>query len=723
MTERRSPTSTQLAMRVAIFGGVAFLLFAIVFFRLWFLQILSGEKYVADARENRVRKVRIEAPRGDVVDRNGTVLVSTRIAPVVQLVPSSLPHAELKLADQYRVAVGKAESERQKAGERLEAMKENLRTKRRKHTRWQLDKRKKLERAAQRARPVTVPPLPRREKEMVALFHRLGRIVGMSGQRIHQRVIERVADQPYANVVIKTDVPRSAFNYLRERQDKFPGIVAEKQYLRRYPHKTLGAQLFGTIRQISPEELEQRKYRDIPQGTRIGKDGIEETYDDWLRGRDGNTKVVVNAHGERDERRKATRNEPKQGHQLKLTLDLELQREANDALRQAAQSATGMTGPVAGAYVAMDPRNGEVVALGSYPSFDANVFAKPISQHKFAQLNSAEHGAPLFNRAIAATYPPASTFKPITALAAVDSGVLSPSEVIGDSGTFKLGNQTYKNARGAAYGSLTLATALKVSSDVFFYNLGVRADAKGAVIQKWARRLSLGGHTGIDLPGEFDGLVPDRRWRDAGYRKYLKCINRNHLQIHSFDALTNCGGLDRPWTAGDNVNFAVGQGDLQATPLQMAVAYSTIVNGGKVIRPHLGKAVEDGIGRMVQEIHIPPKRRVQIDQGARGAIMEGLRTGAMEPGGTSYRAFGGFAGGKLNVYGKTGTAEHTGQSDQSWYTGYIEHPERPLVIVVTIEKGGFGATTAAPVARKIADKWFAKEVKADDEDDDKDEDR
>jgi penicillin-binding protein 2 len=394
--------------------------------------------------------------------------------------------------------------------------------------------------------------------------------------------------------------------------------------------------------------------------------------------------------------------EPKQGQQLKLSLDLGLQRAANDALRRAI-SAAAVNGAKAGAYVAMDPRNGEVLALGSYPSFDANEFAKPLSQRRYDQLNSEQNGAPLFNRAIAATYPTGSTFKPVTAMAALEEGIITPSSTIVDPGVFRLGDREFKNARDAVFGPLQLPRAIQVSSDVFFYNLGAEANARGPIIQEWARRLGIGRRTGIDIPGEFSGLVPDREWRDEGYAEYSKCVKKEKVPAGTTEALYACGGIERPWSTGDNVNLAVGQGDLQATPLQLATAYATIANGGRVVRPHLGLAIEDGGGRLVEEIRKPARRRVEFSETNRQAIMDGLRAAATADGGTSADVFRGFP---YPIYGKTGTAERAPNPDQSWYAAYVDHPTRPIVVVTTIERGGFGAETAAPAARLILSEWF-----------------
>jgi penicillin-binding protein 2 len=707
LEERRPAITPQLAVRVAVLGGIAFALFAIVFFRLWFLQVLSGDDYVTQARENRVRKIKIEAPRGDIVDRDGNRLVRTRVAPVVQIVPSGLPDAELEVADAYRRARSASEQRRLAAADQLRDLERRRREEERRYTRQERREHRRLARASRRADPVAVPPMPAAARDLRRTFRRLGRVLDMSPRTVHRRVVEGMAEAPYSNVTIKTDVPRAAFNYLKERKDEFPGVAVEKLYLRSYPHKELAAQLFGTLREISPDELKKKKYRGVAPGTRIGAGGIEQSYDRYLRGQDGYTRVVINALGNRDDTREVTRREPQQGQRLRLTLDLGLERAANNALQEAIAAANGNGNPAkAGAYVAMDPTNGEVLALGSYPSFDANEFAKPLSQERFDELNSEEDGAPLFNRAIAAAYPTGSVFKPITAMASLEEGILTPTQTIFDDGEFKLGPQTFKNARDARYGLLNLSQALKVSSDVFFYTLGDRANPRGPIIQRWARKLGLGHKTGIDIPGEFDGLIPDSKWRNAGYRRYQRCVKRNKLEERTLPALQKCGGIERQWSTGDNVNLAVGQGDLQATPLQMAVAYSAIANGGRVVRPHLAMSVEDGLGRAVEEFRTTARKHVKFSETDQATIMDGLRRAAGEEDGTSADVFSGFAGGKLTVYGKTGTVERPGQPDQSWYACYVPHPSRPIVVVVTVEKGGFGAETAAPAARLILSNWF-----------------
>src|SRR4051812_22223699 len=351
-----------------------------------------------------------------------------------------------------------------------------------------------------------------------------------------------------------------------------------------------------------------------------------------------------------------------------------------------------------GAFVAMDLRNGEIRALGSSPTYDPNVFAKQIKQSDYSRLTSEANGAPLFNRAIQGGYPTGSTFKPITAVAALESGVITPDTPYTDGGSFDLGaGLVLHNAGNAAYGTLALRQALQVSSDVFFYHLGAELNSAGdgEQLQKWAFRLGIGRTTGIDLPGEQPGLLPTPAWRDHQYKLHLKDPK---LSL-----------VDRPWTVGDNVNLAIGQGDVVANPLQMAVAYAAIANGGYVVKPHLGLRVEDSDGRALQEFRTPARRRVKIQPAYRQAILDGLQAAAEVPRGTSYPVFKDFP---IKIAGKTGTAQRNGQNDQSWYVALAPYPHPKYVIAVTIENGGFGAEAAAPAVKQIIGKLFNVKAKA-----------
>jgi penicillin-binding protein 2 len=509
---------------------------------------------------------------------------------------------------------------------------------------------------------------------------------------------------PFSNVTVKTDVPRDVFQYVYEHRTRFPGVTPQEVYLRQYPHHDLAAQLFGTVGQVSPTELRYARqhssahFRGVRQGTIVGQTGVEYAYDRYLRGRDGATRVSVDALGNA---KGYLRHRPaEQGRTLRLSVDLALQREGEAALQQGIAAAHGNGNPAdAGAFAAIDPRDGEVLAMGSYPSFDPNVFAKPISEGRYRALFGKSANFPQINRAIQGAYPTGSTFKPITATAALESGTINAGTVVDDSGSVTISGRKFQNAGGAVNGPVDMRRALQVSSDVYFYKLGAAMNspvAAGGPVQSWASRYGIGRPTGVDLPGEISGNLPSPTWRANRNEQELRCRKRNRNQP--------CGLGDlRPWSIGDNVNFSVGQGDLLATPLQMAVAYSAIANGGKVVRPHLGLQVEDAVGKVLQQIDPPAARRIAIAPEYRQTILDGLHLATSAPGGTSVDVFKGFP---RPVYGKTGTAQHVGQADQSWYVCYVPDRVRPIVIAVTVEKGGFGAQAAAPAARLMLSQWF-----------------
>jgi penicillin-binding protein 2 len=654
--DRRSPMTSQLALRIAILGVVAFALFAIIFFRLWYLQVLSGDQYLRQAQNNRLRLVRDPAPRGRIVDRNGAPLVENRQSTVIQITPRSLPAEERTQAALWG----------QQTGLRLARPK------------------------AQRGPAVPVPDIP--TPDLAVRLRRLARVLGVRSQRLQAQIVQQLAQLPYAPVRVKTAAPASMRNYIEERREQFPGVEVKPVWVRRYRYKKVGAQLVGTVSEVSPGELKSEHFRGVTAGTIVGQEGLEYHYDQFLRGTDGATRYLVDALG--NNKGTTRRRDPVPGRQLRLSLDLDLQRVGQAAIGRAGRWAKP------GAFVALDPRNGQVLAMGSAPSFNPTVLTRPISQAKYDSLFGPGAGSPRLNRAISGQYPTGSTFKVVTAMAALTTGVITPDTVIYDGGCVSIGiARTACNARGAAYGPVSLRRALQVSSDVFFYTMGLRTDSAQHPIQTWARKLGLDEPTGIDVPGESGGIVPDPAWRAAIGKEEEHCEKRRHV--------SSCGISDkRPWSLGDNVNLAIGQGDLLATPLQMAVAYSTIANGGKVVRPHLGLQIEKEDGTLVQKINPPAARHVKLPPVYRQAIMDGLHLAASAPGGTSADVFSDWPQNKWPVYGKTGTAQRPGQDDQSWYVAYAASRSRPIVVAVTIERGGFGAMAAAPAAKQILSQWF-----------------
>jgi penicillin-binding protein 2 len=658
--DRKPPISPQLAWRVAIFGGIALALFAIVFFRLWYLQVLSGDQYLAEANDNQVRQERIQAPRGDVVDRNGETIVTNRRAIVVELSPAGLPDEEREAAATWG----------QRMGQRA------LRPK------------------GRQGEPIKVPDIP--TQELRERLRRLAAVLGdTSATEIQRRIITSLAQVPYAPIRVKTDVPRAVMDYVQERQTQFPGVTVEQVYLRQYPRTTLAAQLLGTVGEIQQKQLGWKHFRGVQQGTIVGQGGLEYQYDRYLRGTDGTREIQVDALGNpKGELREVA---PKAGERLKLSLDLGLQRTGQEAL-----SGQANPGGQPAAFVALNPENGEVLGMASYPSFDPNVLTKPITPENYDRLFGEQAGSPLFNRATNGLYSTGSTFKVATALAGLESGTISPSERIDDQGCIEIGDREFCNAKSEPNGSVDMLQSLKVSSDVYYYLLGQTLDArKGQVLQKYARELGFGRSTGIDLPSESEGVVPDRQWRKEVGERELAC--RKKAKVAS------CGISDmRGWNTGDNVNLAIGQGDLQATPLQLAVAYSTLATGGRVPTPHVGLEVENESGELIQRIERAAARRVKIDPGARQVIMDGLRAAAMEEGGTSYDVFSDWPR-DLPVYGKTGTAQRTGKPDTSWYAAYVPggRGRSPIVVAATVEECGcFGAEAAAPIVRLILSQHF-----------------
>ena len=376
----------------------------------------------------------------------------------------------------------------------------------------------------------------------------------MHPRAIQRRVNQQFKELPFSKATVKQDVPRDVVMYIEEREEDFPGVEVDPVFLREYPHGELGAHLFGYVGEVSQPELDDPSYSGVQSGDRVGKAGLEAEYDQFLRGTSGATRVRVDALGNLRGYRPAL--QPKQGSQLRLSLDLDVQRAGQEALA----SGTGK-----GAFAVMDIHNGEVLGLGSQPSYDPNLFAKVVRQSDYDRLTDKENGDPLTNRAVASGYPTGSTFKLITATAALESGLITPDTPLNDPGELKVGDVTFKNAGGVAHGVLSLRQALTVSSDVFFYQLGRDLNDKGMPLQHWARELGLGRRTGIDLPEEGPGFIPGPKWRDRQYAKFQRCVNRTNPTPTEI-SLGKCGWQDRPWSVGDNVNLAVGQGDVPGRP-------------------------------------------------------------------------------------------------------------------------------------------------------------
>lgn len=603
--ERRRRTGT--SRRIAIIGGVGLALFAALFFRLWSLQIVTGDRYLAEANQNRTREIRVQAPRGDVLDRDGKVLVDNRNSMALQLDPIEIPES---------------------AAERKE------------------------------------------------LYVRIGRVLGRSPAWVAQKVASTEKnDPPGSPVTLTRDADDDLVYYLQEHQDQFPEVHVNRIFVRQYPQGTAAAHLLGSVGEVTAEDLKKNPEKQLAAGDSLGRAGIEQTYDNQLRGRAGDTRLQVDSTGRIIGQFPSTM--PKPGENVRLSID--------SGIQQAGEASLNSIG-LRGAFVALDVRNGEVLGLGSTPNFDPSIFTRPLSQDQVDALYDEDTGAPLFNRAIGGQYAVGSIFKPFTALAALDAGVISPSDVVNDAGTIRISGQDFDNAGKQAHGPVDLRRSLEVSSDVYYYKLGAAMNGTPQ-LQNTARDFGFGRAAGIDIPGESEGLVPTPKWLNDAHRK----------QPEYYD----------PWVIGQNIQFAIGQGYFQASPLQMAVAYAALGNGGDLLEPQLMFQTEDSAGRVIKEAEPRVMNRIPIDPAARQVIMEGLHDAAQAPGGTSYKVFGGFP---VKIAGKTGTAERAGEADQAWYAALAPYPDPKIAVVVTVEQGGFGADTAAPVASQILQTYFHKQA-------------
>jgi penicillin-binding protein 2 len=517
--------------------------------------------------------------------------------------------------------------------------------------------------------------LPNDRAERRAELNRLGDLLGLSQRDIRSRV--RATPQ-YAGypVVLRQGLDRQLLFYFLENKERFPGVSVERTYVRKYPDGSLAAHILGIVGQVSPRQLKASRYRGVRPGDIVGQAGVEYTYDRFLRGVAGGQRIQVDALGRP---RGVLGNRPAQaGDSLRLTLDSGLQEVGEQALE-----AKGLPG----AFVAMNVHTGAILAMGSYPSYDPSFYTRPHTKAQYDAFGNRP-GDPLVNRADQGGYPTGSAFKPITAMAALEEGLITPSTIFNDTGSLDIGGLVVHNAGGAANGPIDMGTALQVSSDVYFFSLGLHASASGdhGQIQDWANKFGLGEKPNLDLPAASPGLIPTPAWRNRVYRSHKNPY------------------IDRPWNQGDNVNLAVGQGDVMVTPLQLARAYAALANGGTLVRPHVGGRIVGVNGKTVERIKPPPKRHIRFSEEYRNVILGGMERAAMDPGGTSFPVMGGFP---FPVAGKTGTAERgTGQEDQSWYGVIAPYRNPQIVVAVTVEHGGFGVESAAPIARDILEHYF-----------------
>lgn len=510
--------------------------------------------------------------------------------------------------------------------------------------------------------------------EREALLGRLAPVLGVPAAELRARVEDPAADRVLPALLLD-DAPDGVVIALRERQAEFPGVEVDSHPMRRFPHGSLAAHVLGTLGGDGGPGRAGRR----------GASGAEGAFDEVLAGRAGETHIEVDSAGRPV---RVVGGQPAvAGRDVRLTLDLDVQSAAEEALahwmaaaRDGRTGFTGLSAP-AGSVVALDIRDGAVLAMASAPTFEPAALAGRIPAEAWAALHDPAAHAPLTNRAVQGLYAPGSTFKPVTALAALGAGLITPATVVDDRGTYRVGPRALQNAQGRAYGKVDLARALAVSSDVFFYGLGDRlysgppATAVDGPLQEVARQLGFGRPTGIDIGPEAAGRVPGPSDRRAAHARSPAAVP------------------DAGWYPGDNVNLSIGQGDLVATPLQLAGAYATLTTGLAPPTPRLLAEVGPSAR--------PDRPSAGLDPGALRAVVAGLHRAVGTREGTAAAAFAGFPLDRVPVAGKTGTAEVDGKGDTALFAAVAPADDPRYVVVAVVEEAGFGSTVAAPIVRRV----------------------
>ncbi|MGH3442984.1 MAG: penicillin-binding protein 2 [Nitriliruptorales bacterium] len=640
-------THSSTALRLTLLSLVVAGLLLALLTRLWSLQILAGERYAELAESNRVRWVVTEAPRGRLLDRHGDEIVKNRPALTV---------------------------------------------------------------SADKSRLIDDAGNPR-SAEAAAVLDRLSDVLDMTRDEIVERLQTRKYS-PFRAIPIREDVAPEVIFAIKEHQELYPGVVAETLPVRTYPRGTVAAHLIGYIGEINERELESWD-GDYRLGDLVGKSGLEASYEQWLQGKKGWRKLEVNAHGTVLE--ELARELPVAGADVRTTLDLDLQETVEELLAQGLEAARFIDRPdnqevtaPAGAAVVIDVTNGGIVAMASLPTYDPTVFLGGVSPDDWARLSDPENHLPMLNRAVVAAHPPGSTFKPITSAASFAGDMLSPTSRLSCPGSLNIGRR-WRNWNPRSEGSLDTVAALMRSCDTFYYQVGhelwqrdearvSRGEEPLELVENLSRQLGLGRDLGLDLPEERSGTVPGREWK----RRFVENLGRD------------CDGDSPDWECAwryyDAINASIGQGYVTATPLEMAVAYATIANGGTLWRPHLGFEVVSPEGEVIEGIEPEVLGTVDLEPAEWEAIQDGLTAVVMQPRGTANFRFNGFPLDDIPVAGKTGTAEADGKVPFAWFASYAPADDPRYALAVMVEEGSAGSGAAAPIARRIWEAVFDLDI-------------
>jgi penicillin-binding protein 2 len=620
-------------LRLSVLAMVVVGAFVALFSRLWFLQVLAADEFKQVAQQTRERRIESEPIRGRILDRNGNELVINQRS-------------------------------------------------------WTISMRRSV-----------LENKPKRDR----VLKRLSKVLKLPVKEMKKQ-LKDVRVSPYKPAAVATDVPEDEARFIDLYPNRFPGVEVEKLPVRNVLAGYVAPHVLGYTNEINEEELKSKEWRGYGLGDVIGKAGVERTYDRYLRGRPGVTRVVVDAAGDvvgkRGEDRALV-----PGADLKLTISSRIQHITQKALASgiAAAKGAGYEAP-SGAVVVMDPRNGDVLAMASYPFYDARPLADGISIKEYRELGALSEKDPtddaLLNRAIQTPLAPGSTFKPITSWAAMATGVAGPYDYVSCPGTAVLppgpSGFPFPNWTDADLPSMSFPQAIEVSCNTVFYQLGWRMEDRfgpepygdGSFrFQKLARLTGFGRETGVDLPYENSGIIPNPQ------------------------TCKQLGTCDDGWLPGFTINMAVGQGDLLVTPMQMATAYSAIVNGGDVYRPRIASALvrEEVTGeqRVVRKFEPEVDNRLPVGDLELSVIRQGMEAVVGSGGGTASAAFGGFPLTAFPVGGKTGTAQiGESQASNAWFISYAPTDAPRYVVATFVEKAGHGGESAAPIARQIYEGIF-----------------
>jgi penicillin-binding protein 2 len=635
----RQNSADRITLRLAVFGILMVAAFVALFSRLWFLQVLAAGSYEKLAEENRVRFVHSEPPRGRILDRNGKVIAENRRSLAVTV------------------------------------------------------DRQILERPRQRNKTL----------------ESLAELLDVRESAIRERLLDGTVS-PYKPVAVVNDVQEEDAAVIEENLEDFPGVGIEELPVRAYPEGALAAHVLGYVNEISPEQLKSEHFKSVrppyDPGDIVGHSGVEYTYDRFLRGEPRIEKVIVNSSG--DVIGSKVTQEERPGYDIVLAMDKPIQKVTENALAAGINAArgAGYQAP-GGSAVVMDPNNGDILALASYPDYDPRILADGITNKEFKTLNDPDQNAWL-NRPIQAQRQPGSTFKVVTAGAAMANGIAGPYDAIECPGSKVYppeggpGSVVYDNWTSKYFGFIGFPVSLEISCDTFYYELGWRLEtafgppeSQGGDgterFQGYARKSGFDHETGIDLPNEAEGRVPDKKW----------CTEFRKDDLGCFDG----------WLPGFTVNMAIGQGDLIVTPMQMAVAYSAIANGGTVWQPHVAAGLattnDEAEVDLIRPIRDRAVARLPLDATEIGVLQEGLELVISGAEGTARGAFAGFPLSEFPIAGKTGTAE-LGESElnDAWFVSYGPSTAPEYVVCVFVERAGHGGESAAPIARQIYEGIF-----------------